>query len=119
MSKKQPDPLAAVKTRRAEGASIHVPPGWTALMTELHAALVEVSPDFAYAQVKQKWGELRVYVSGASPEARDLISDAEVASRTVCEECGQPGSPCQRRGWYRALCPVHAVELEYQVADGG
>ncbi|WP_133017397.1 hypothetical protein [Mycobacteroides abscessus] len=112
------DPLAAVKSRRAVNASIHVPEGWTELMLELHAALVEASPDFEYAQIKQKWGELRVYVSGATAEARDLISAAEVASRTICEMCGEPGSPCQRRGWYRALCPDHAAELEYQVADG-
>lgn len=118
MSTKNTDPLADVKARRAEGASIGVPAGWVSLMTELHAELVAVSPAFAYAQVKQKFGELRVYVSGATPEARDLIAAAEVRSRTICEVCGAPGSPCQRRGWYRALCPVHAVELEYQVADG-
>ncbi|EIC62262.1 MULTISPECIES: hypothetical protein [Mycobacteriaceae] len=118
MSTKNTDPLAAVKTHRAEGASIGVPEGWVPLMLELHAALVAVSPDFAYAQVKQKWGELRVYVSGATAEARDLISAAELRSRTICEVCGQPGSPCQRRGWYRALCPVHAVENGYTVADG-
>lgn len=118
MSTKNTDPLAAVKTHRAEGASIWVPEGWVPLMLELHAALVAVSPDFAYAQVKQKWGELRVYVSGATAEARDLISAAELRSRTICEVCGQPGSPCQRRGWYRALCPVHAVENGYTVADG-
>ncbi|MFV8275804.1 hypothetical protein [Mycobacteroides abscessus] len=117
--KKQPaDPLASVKARRAEGASIHVPDGWVSLMTELHAALVEVSPDFSYAQIKQKWGELRVYVSGATAEARDLIAAAEVASRTVCEMCGEPGKPCSSRGgWYRALCPEHADEVGYQVVE--
>ncbi|MBN7481038.1 hypothetical protein [Mycobacteroides abscessus] len=119
MSKKK-DPLAAVKARRAEGASIWVPEGWTDLMLELHAALVAVSPDFAYAQIKQKFGELRVYVSGATAEARDLITAAEVASRTICEVCGTPGSPCvSSHGWYRALCAVHAAENGYQVADGG
>lgn len=112
--KPEPDPLESVKARRAEGASIWVPDGWVPLMTELHEQLVEVSPNFAYAQVKQKFAELRVYVSGATPEARDLIRDAEVASRTVCEECGEPGKPCQSRGgWYRALCPIHADAAGY------
>lgn len=118
MSTKNTDPLAAVKSRRAPGASIGVPEGWTDLVLELHAALVAVSPDFAYAQIKQKWGELRVYVSGATAEARDLITAAELRSRTVCEMCGAPGSPCQRRGWYRALCPDHAADAGYTVADG-
>lgn len=119
MSKKQTDPLAAVKSRRAPGASIGVPEGWTDLMLELHERLVEASPDFAYAQVKQKWGELRVYVSGATAEARDLIAAAELRSREVCEVCGEPGSPCvSSHGWYRALCPAHADELGYTLADG-
>jgi len=113
MSKKKPeppDPLAAVKERRASGASIHVPDGWTDLMLELHAALVEVSPDFEYAQIKQKFAELRVYVSGATPEARDLIAAAERASRTVCEVCGGVGSPCRSQGgWYRVFCPEHCA----------
>lgn len=118
MSKKQPDPLAAIKERRAEGASIWVPEGWVPLMTELHAALVAVAPDFTYAQIKAKFAELRVYVSGATPEARDLIRDAEVASRTICEECGGVGVACQSRGgWYRALCEVHATAAGYTVVE--
>lgn len=116
--KKQPDPLAAVTARRAEGASIHVPEGWVPLMTELHAALVEASPDFEYAEVKQKWGELRVYVSGATPEAHDLIAAAELRSRSICEVCGGVGSACRSsHGWYRALCGEHAAELRYTVVE--
>lgn len=118
MSKKPADPLAAVKERRAEGASIWVPDGWVSLMLELHAALVKVSPNFEYAQIKQKWAELRVYVSGASPEARDLIAAAERRSRTICEVCGAPGTACvSKGGWYRALCPEHAAKVGYQVVE--
>ncbi|QSM92976.1 hypothetical protein I3U40_18135 [Mycobacteroides abscessus subsp. abscessus] len=109
----EPDPLTVLDTHRAEGASIGVPAGWIPLMLELHAALTQASPDFTYAQIKQKWGELRVYVSGATPEARDIISGAELASRTICEVCGGAGSQCVRRSWYRALCPVHAAEHGY------
>lgn len=113
-----PDPLDSVKSRRAPGASIGVPAGWVPLMLELHAALVEVSPAFAYAQVKQKWGELRVYVSGAHPEARDLIAAAEARSREVCEVCGGAGSAhVSSHGWYRALCAEHAAELGYTEAS--
>lgn len=117
--KKQPaDPLAAIKERRAEGASIWVPSGWVPLMTELHERLVKVSPDFSYAQIKAKFAELRVYVSGATPEARDLIRDAERASRTICEVCGGDGTPCMSRGgWYRALCEVHCAAAGYQVVE--
>lgn len=116
MSKKPADPLAAVKERRAEGASIWVPNGWTDLMLELHTQLVAVSPNFAYAQIKQKFAELRVYVSGASPEARDLIRAAEHRSRTICEVCGEPGKPCvSKGGWYRVFCAGHCTAAGYTV----
>lgn len=114
--KKQPaDPLAAVKARRAPTCiGIRVPDGWVPLMLELHEALVAVSPDFEYVQIKQKWAELRVYVSGATPEARDIIAVAELASRTICEVCGEPGKPCQSRGgWFRALCTAHCAAAGY------
>ncbi|MBN7457360.1 hypothetical protein [Mycobacteroides abscessus] len=107
------DPLAVVKARRAEDASIGVPAGWVPLMLELHERLVESCPAIEYVQIKQKWGELRVYVRNRNDAAQELIAAAELASRTICEVCGAPGSPCVRRGWYRALCPTHAAEMEY------
>lgn len=107
------DHLAALEHYRAPGASISVPAGWTDLMLDLHARLVEVSPGFQYMQVQQKWGELRVYATGATAEARDLIHDAELRSRSICEVCGQTGTPHMRRSWHRVMCPVHAAELGY------
>lgn len=113
------DPLAPLRAHAApDSIGIGVPEGWVPLMTELHAALVAVCPEIRYVQVKQKFAELRVYVSGATPEVEQLIWAAEAKSRTICEVCGEPGSPWVRRGWYRALCPDHADELGYTVADG-
>lgn len=112
-----PDPLAAVRSRRSDTCTgIDVPPGWVPLMTELDAALVTVAPGIRYEQIKAKYAELRVYVSGRNDEARELIAAAEIASRTVCEECGEPGTTYQSpRGWYRALCEIHAAEGGYTV----
>lgn len=122
MSKKKkqsdPDPLAAVRSRRAKTCiGIGVPDGWVDLMVELDAALVEVCPSIRYEQIKEKWAELRVYVSHANDAARELIRDAELRSRTICERCGKPGAPCGGRGWYRALCETHAAELGYTVVE--
>lgn len=122
MSKKKkqsdPDPLAAVRSRRSDTCiGIGVPDGWVSLMVELDAALVAVCPDIRYEQVKEKWAELRVYVSHANDAARELIRDAELRSRTICERCGEEGAPCKGRGWYRALCPSHADELGYTVVE--
>lgn len=112
-----PDPLAAVKARRsADCTGIDVPPGWVPLMTELDAALVTVTPDIRYEQIKAKYAELRVYVSGRNDAARDLIAAAEIASRNICESCGAAGTTYQSpHGWYRALCADHAAADGYTV----
>lgn len=108
------DPLEPLYAHRAETCiGIGVPEGWVPLVLEMHERVVAVCPGIQYEQVKQKFAELRVYVRGANPAAQALIWDVEVASRTVCEVCGGAGSPCHRRGWYRALCVEHSDELGY------
>lgn len=105
-----PDPLAPARARCTENhISFDVPPGWVPLMAKLDAALAEAAPDLRYIQVKQKFAELRVYVTGANPKAERLIHDAEYRSRAICEVCGEAGSVMvSPHGWYRALCPEHA-----------
>lgn len=54
-------------------------------------------------QVKEKYGELRFYVSSATDKVFDLISDAENESCKICERCGEIG---RLRGdfWITCLC---------------
>ena len=62
------------------------------------------------AQIKQKWGDLSVYVEydrdvdDETKKAVDgIIGDAVLACSTLCELCGQPMTH-YGKGWIRPLC---------------
>ncbi|MCV7194099.1 hypothetical protein [Mycolicibacterium brumae] len=104
------DPLAEVRQR---GGDVFVPKGWVGIVLELHAALVAVDPSIQYRQIKEKFGELRVYHSSDATEARELIRAAEAKSLATCESCGNAGVMHRsEHGWYRTLCPSCAGEHE-------
>jgi hypothetical protein len=82
--------------------------GWASLVQPL-IDLCE-REGVAIAQIKEKFGALRFYVDGASPEVYAQIEAAETASRTICEVCGAAGR--MRDGpWIRTLCDTHHAEL--------
>jgi hypothetical protein len=57
------------------------------------------------AQIKEKFGELRIYVgSNASQRLLNLINEAENLSSTICEYCGKPGHLRTNRSWLKTLC---------------
>jgi hypothetical protein len=88
-----------------------VGPGWHPLLDQLHAELSELVPDYKTAQVKEKFGKLRVYVD-LPAAARETLGDAiwqvlgkyEDMSGHTCEDCGQPGEVRTSRHWLRTLC---------------
>ena len=97
-----------------------VGPGWRPLLARLHEELVKLVPDYKTAQVKEKFGLLRVYVD-LTPPAREVCGDAvwqlllkyERESGTVCEECGSPGRIRNSRYWLRTLCDTcEAARME-------
>jgi predicted HicB family RNase H-like nuclease len=55
------------------------------------------------AQVKEKFGGLRFYMTSGTDEIYNLISEAEAKSRETCEECGKPGEE-RSMPWIRTLC---------------
>lgn len=63
-------------------------------------------PQIVAAQVKEKFGGLRFYVSASSDYHDGLIGMAESMSYRICEVCGNPGTP-NKRGWIRTTCTVH------------
>ena len=65
------------------------------------------------AQVKEKFGTLRFYMTRYTDEIRELISSAETLSSVTCEECGSPGEE-KGGGWIRTLCNPCAKELNYE-----
>lgn len=66
-------------------------------------------------QVKEKFGKLRFYVSGASDEFYNYIMMAEEMSSRTCEECGSPGT-YRNDGWVKVLCDQHAPKPEAEAA---
>lgn len=57
-------------------------------------------------QVKEKFGGLRFYVDGATPEQYAYINFAESMSTKTCEVCGDKGKIVGKY-WYAARCKKH------------
>ncbi len=81
--------------------------GWYGILDRLFAALSKDASDLVVEQVKEKFGGLRVYVSGCTDEQYALIDAAESRSFRTCEQCGAPGVR-RSGGWIRTLCDEHA-----------
>lgn len=74
--------------------------GWEPLIRKVCENL---SPNASFAQVKEKFGRLRIYLQYGTKEDEDLCWDAEKESSKICEDCGKPGK--QRSGvWIKTLC---------------
>jgi hypothetical protein len=57
-------------------------------------------------QVKEKFGTLRFYVSGATDEQYNYIRFAEIMSSVTCQVCGNKGKRTGR-GWISTKCKKH------------
>lgn len=81
--------------------------GWYELILDLSAklnALIERDyPDTIATQVKEKFGELRFYLSSETDEMSDLINEAAHLSLQTCELCGKPGL-LRNSGWLQVKC---------------
>ena len=98
--------------------------GWASLIfpvldaveTEIGKKKQEGAPEADWPQVeqvKQKFGELRIYVNHVSPAILELIVAAVARSRETCAVCGNPGTRRVLGGWQLAtVCDEHAKEKE-------
>lgn len=60
------------------------------------------------AQIKEKFGTLRIYVDGSNRFLDGMLHTAEAASARMCELCGAPGTRTRAGGyWIVTLCPEH------------
>lgn len=84
--------------------------GWYPLIEPIFKYIDEynssrvVTEHITVTQVKEKWGFLHIYADGANDELDRMIDQAENLSKTICEECGNPGSIRNINGWYWTLC---------------
>jgi len=83
------------------------------LLDELAKENAKIDEDISFQvdQVKEKFGGLRFYVSGANDKIYDLIGKAEDISMSTCQECSESGT---RRdgGWVSTLCDTCAAPSE-------
>lgn len=55
------------------------------------------------AQVKEKFGTLRFYLTHGTDPMYDIVNEAEEKSTTTCESCGAKGK-LRKGGWLKTLC---------------
>lgn len=115
-------------------------PGWLGIIEALVAGLESLpnGSTLRCAQMKEKFGTLRVYLVGAPPRvdimgpgmimtARErpkrggsgvraaaipLVRAAEERSAHTCMVCGAPGAVRWVGDWLMAVCDCHAASLE-------
>lgn len=79
-----------------------VPEGWRGIVEALCDELAK-EPDCRIAQVKEKFGGLRVYREGGTAEQTALILAAEDKAAVTCQRCGADGASLRSGGWL-TLC---------------
>lgn len=90
---------------------INTGPGWFELIHQLSANLERMilampeneRAEYKAFQVKEKWGTLRFNMCESTKEMDHTISEAEVASEHICQECGE-GGELRSGPWIKVLC---------------
>lgn len=100
-------------------SGFHAPEGWVPLLHSLCSIIEdhisrlpeEIRAHIQCAQVKEKFGALRFYMTEDTPYIRGAIELAELMSYSLCETCGDKG---KRRGggYVLTLCDKHHEERE-------
>ncbi len=83
--------------------------GWYELLWKLCIDIEATNPpkEFKFEQIKEKFGQLRIYTWEDTEEIEQLIIKAEEDSAHICEVCGNPGKIQTDRVWLQALCEEH------------
>lgn len=71
------------------------------LYSEVTNAEVRIS------QVKEKFGQLRIYQYGGDESVRTALEITELVSGKVCEYCGRAGEITNIEGWLQVRCTEH------------
>ena len=79
-----------------------VGPGWSKIVQRLIRDLFALGWNGSVHQIKEKFGELRLY-TGGSDAIFNRIDAATKESLKTCERCGEPGKP-RGTGWIYTRC---------------
>lgn len=64
----------------------------------------ELEDEIVFEQVKEKFGELRIYFAPYNHEVNEIIQKYEVLSQNICIHCGKPDVPMINGNWIRPSC---------------
>jgi hypothetical protein len=86
--------------------------GWytiiRSLSEKLETMIIELPSDqvllYRAEQVKEKFGQLRFYMTAQTEEMTKVIREAEVASANACELCGSSATQLNHHGWIVTRC---------------
>ncbi|PBK63869.1 hypothetical protein ARMSODRAFT_519633 [Armillaria solidipes] len=76
--------------------------GWEGLIREICEELK--GKDVVFSQIKEKFGQPRIYVEKGDEETLKYLSEMEENSAKVCEECGGAGNLADSYGFLFATC---------------
>ena len=86
--------------------------GWFDLMFQLCEELEELAVKEnvnlpKIAQVKEKFGKLRIYLDSGTDTMHNRVSEFEKISGFVCEICGGVGKQMTENSWIKTRCSNH------------
>lgn len=96
--------------------------GWFEIVETLCSLLSDMNSRQADSNiwllgVEEKFGMLRISLSGRNPEAREWIRFAEMHSTRTCEICGKIGRLMYQDGWQRTRCEAHSLLVRWSLDD--
>lgn len=95
-------------------------PGWHPIIGRMLAEIDAIRPptEARIVQIKQKFGDLRVYYDNIEDAVDEAIERAEWLCAVSCERCGEPAR-IRRNGWVTVLCDEHYSRSDEEDDIGG
>lgn len=70
--------------------------------------------EFEVLQVKEKFGQLRIYLNNYINGSHEILERYSKLSTSICEVCGEKGCLCVKGRFLKILCDKHRVEYGYK-----
>lgn len=97
------------------------PDGWAHIVADALTSIAEIEAASgllaSVAQVKEKFGGLRLYVRARdettegqhfAAQLQEIVAAAEQRAARTCQKCGAPGELRSAGGWWGTTCAQHA-----------
>lgn len=92
----------------SEAFDVSLPEGWYEITREACDAIVRVDPTARVAQLKEKFGGVRMYMNKSAHTTHTVIQELEIRSVRTCQKCGAEGKRTQKKWLVATLCEEHA-----------